>query len=279
MTQLALPSDGSPFDAIKHVDEQGEYWLARDLQPLMQYAQWRDFAVVVEKAKASLALVEGKGSATSNFVEVRKINNGRPGRAGADYHLTRFAAYLTAMAGDDTKEAVAQARVYFAVKSREAEARTELDELEVARRYVKAIEDKRALEAVNAEQAQRLAIAEPKADYVTGFVDAEEDASILRVFANQVGTTDPKLRDYLKQRKVLSRRTVERRWSTSKGRMEPVYEWLPYAAYRTWFVPKDQPEAPRLHNGQMRTTLYVTPVGKVGIRRLLMKHPIGSEAA
>lgn len=122
-----------------------------------------------------------------------------------------------------------------------------------------------------------LAIAQPRADYVEGFVDPEEDTSILRVFAGQVGTTDPKLRAFLKERKVLSRRTVENRWSSSKGRMEPVYEWLALAAYRKWFVPKDQPEAPRLHNGQMRTTLYVTPVGKVGIRRLLMKHPIEPE--
>ncbi|MEU6058037.1 RhuM family protein [Streptomyces sp. NPDC047097] len=38
-----------------------------------------------------------------------------------DYRLTRFGAYLVAMAGDDTKPAVAQARVYFAVRAREAE--------------------------------------------------------------------------------------------------------------------------------------------------------------
>lgn len=136
MTEIEIPSDGSPFDAIRRVDEQDEHWLARDLQPLMQYAQWRDFAVVVEKAKASLALVEGGEAAASHFVEVRKINNGRPGRAGADYRLTRFAAYLVAMAGDDTKRAVAEARIYFAVKTRVAEAHVELDELEAARRYV-----------------------------------------------------------------------------------------------------------------------------------------------
>lgn len=278
MTEINLPSNGSPFDSIRRVDEQGEHWLARGLQPLMQYAQWRDFAVVVEKAKASLALVEGEASANRNFVETRKISKGR-GPSGADYRLTRFGAYLVAMAGDDTKEAVAHARVYFAVKTREAEVRQELDELEVARRYVKALEEKRALEAANAEQAERLAIAEPKADYVDGFVTAEEDTSILRVFALQLGTTEPKLREYLKRRKVLSRRVVDRRWSNSKQRLEPVYQWLPYADYRTWFTPKDQPEAPRLHNGQMRTTLYVTPVGKVGIRRLLMKWPLDGEAA
>jgi len=128
-------------------------------------------------------------------------------------------------------------------------------------------------------QAKQLAIAAPKAEYVDGFVNAREDASVLRLFAGQVGTTEPKLRDYLRNRKVIHRRTVDNRWSSSRGRMEPVYQWLPYADYRKWFVAKDQPEAPRLHNGQMRTTLYVTPLGKVEIRRLLMKHPIAVDAA
>jgi hypothetical protein len=111
---------GSPFDRIRREDERGEYWLARELQPVMQYVQWRDFAVVVEKAKTSLALVQGEEVAARNFVETRKVSGAR-GPAGADYRLTRFAAYLVAMAGDDTKPAVAEARIYFAVRAREAE--------------------------------------------------------------------------------------------------------------------------------------------------------------
>jgi DNA-damage-inducible protein D len=278
VTEIDIPSGDSPFDALKRTDERGDYWTGRDLQPHMEYARWDAFEAVITKARNALRLIEGAESADSNFRHMEN-NRSKVGRTGTDWRLTRFAAYLTCMAGDDAKRAVAQGRIYFAVKAREAEVRQELDELEVARRYVKAIEDKRALEAANAELTERLAIVEPKAEYVTGFVDAEEDASILRVFAIQLGTTDPKLREYLKKHKVLSRRTVESRWSKSKQRFEPVYEWLPYASYRTWFVPKDQPEAPRLHNGQMRTTLYVTPVGKVGIRRLLMKWPLDSEAA
>lgn len=27
---------GSPFDAIRHEDEHGEYWLARELQPIIE---------------------------------------------------------------------------------------------------------------------------------------------------------------------------------------------------------------------------------------------------
>jgi DNA-damage-inducible protein D len=281
VTQLDIYATGESFDSIKNVDADGnETWSARDLMPRLGYgADWRNFADVLSRAKAACA---NSGHAVQDHfgdaTKMVRIGSGAS-RSVSDYTLTRYGAYLAAMNGDPRKRAVAAAQTYFAAKTHEAEVRAELDELEVARRYVKAIEDKRALELENAQQAQRLAIAEPKAAYVDGFINPEDDATILRVFANQVGTTDPKLRDFLKKHKVLSRRTVEKRWSKTKGRMEPVYEWLPYADFRTWFVPKDQPEAPRLHNGQMRTTLYVTPVGKVGIRRLLMKWPFEPEAA
>ncbi|HKW93026.1 MAG TPA: RhuM family protein [Methylomirabilota bacterium] len=114
----------SPFDKIRRTDAYGrEYWLGRDMQPLMQYAQWRDFAAVIKKAMESLALVQGQAAAQNHFAETRNmvaIGSGAQ-RGAQDYRLTRFGAYLTAMAGDDTKEAVAHARVYFAVRTREAE--------------------------------------------------------------------------------------------------------------------------------------------------------------
>ncbi|MGW6695606.1 hypothetical protein ACWF62_17700 [Rhodococcus sp. NPDC054953] len=120
-TTMVSPSSESPFDALRHVDLDGsEHWLGRELQPVMDYAQWRDFATVINKAKASLALVQGEDAADGNFAEMRKVSGSR-GPAGVDFRLTRFGAYLTAMAGDDTKEAVAHARVYFAVRTREAE--------------------------------------------------------------------------------------------------------------------------------------------------------------
>lgn len=279
MSTIAIPGDGSPFDQIRRTGPDGtEYWTGRDLQPLMEYASWRGFQVVIEKARTSLALVQGEEVADQNFAEMRKVSGSR-GPAGADYHLTRFGAYLVAMAGDDTKPAVAAARVYFAVKAREAEVAQELTELEVARRYVLALERQQALEAQNAEQRARLAIAAPKAEYVDSFVNPTEDTSTIRVFAGQINVGEQALRDYLRQRKVIYRRLVEHRWSKSKQAKEPIYEWLAYSEYRTWFQAVDQPQAPRLHNGQMATTLYVTPVGKAAIRRLLMKHPMVEDGA
>jgi DNA-damage-inducible protein D len=117
----------TPFDQVKRLDEHGkEYWTGRDLQPLMDYGQWVKFAAVIEKAKASLAIVEGRDAAEHHFPK-RESEGGRWGNQRIDdFRLTRFGAYLTAMAGDDTKQAVAEARIYFAVKTREAEVRPQL---------------------------------------------------------------------------------------------------------------------------------------------------------
>ncbi len=37
MTQLPANPSSSPFDAIRHEDEQGEYWMARELAQMLGY--------------------------------------------------------------------------------------------------------------------------------------------------------------------------------------------------------------------------------------------------
>ncbi len=40
------------FEDIKHVNENGqEYWLARELQPVLEYAQWRYLKEAIDRAK------------------------------------------------------------------------------------------------------------------------------------------------------------------------------------------------------------------------------------
>ncbi|MFE4548269.1 RhuM family protein [Streptomyces sp. NPDC056785] len=87
----------------------------------MEYARWEDFAAVIEKARDSLALVQGIATANHHFA-ISRSDGGRWGNQQlADFQLTRFGAYLTAMAGDETKQAVALARLYFAARTQEAE--------------------------------------------------------------------------------------------------------------------------------------------------------------
>jgi DNA-damage-inducible protein D len=43
-------SVASAFEQIKHTDEQGEYWLARELGKLLGYGEWRNFLGVIHEA-------------------------------------------------------------------------------------------------------------------------------------------------------------------------------------------------------------------------------------
>ena len=42
------------FEDIKHIDENGnEYWLARELQNVLGYHQWRSINDLIERAKVA----------------------------------------------------------------------------------------------------------------------------------------------------------------------------------------------------------------------------------
>jgi DNA-damage-inducible protein D len=220
VTQLDILATGSAFDAIKRTDERGDYWPARELQPLMEYARWDAFGPVVDKARAALALIQGETTASSNFLYVEKVSGAR-GPAGRDVRLTRFGAYLTAMAGDDTKRAVAEARIYFAVKTREAETgiaripaqRRELTNRELAQMVIEEADRADRAEAVAARRTEQLAIAAPKADAwevlaaATGDMSVREAAFVLNRDAN-ISTGQNRLFNTLKDLGWIDKRRV-----------------------------------------------------------------------
>ena len=110
------------FENIKHVDENGvEYWEARELQKVLEYAQWRRFVDVINKA--IIACLNSNYRVDDHFVKVGKmvqIGSGAK-RIQDDYKLSRYACYLIVQNGDSRKEVIALGQTYFAVQTRKQE--------------------------------------------------------------------------------------------------------------------------------------------------------------
>jgi hypothetical protein len=119
IVQYKPQSTESPFDSIRRFDADGnEYWMARELMPLLGYLKWQRFCEAIERAKITCQL--------NNEPEASHINHlpgsvNMSGHCGDDYRLSRNACYWIAMAGDVRKPEIAQAHQYFAIKTREAE--------------------------------------------------------------------------------------------------------------------------------------------------------------
>lgn len=163
----------SPFDQIKHVDEDGsEYWLARELMPILGYQQWRQFEDAISRAIAACENI-GQDS-EKHFLRMPAKSSG--GRPRDDFKLSRHGCYLTAMNGDPRKPEIAAAQSYFAFKTREAELAPQSQEL-LSQLLDKIEQQNKVIEhqgiAIAQLQAQVQTLLPPSSDFIPPGWDAE----------------------------------------------------------------------------------------------------------
>jgi len=120
------------FEDIKHRDENSiEYWLARELAPVLEYTEWRNFSKVIDRAV--LACRNSGFNVSDQFVEVNKTvampSKARP-KIIPDYKLSRYACYLIVQNGDPRKETIALGQTYFAIQTRRQETQDYFERLD-----------------------------------------------------------------------------------------------------------------------------------------------------
>ncbi|ATN90850.1 antirepressor [Gordonia phage Lysidious] len=262
------PSNPSPFDAIRRVSDAGrEYWSARDLQPLMGYSRWEDFAKIIRRAESSAS----NSGHTGGFSVITEEGTG--GRPRINYQLSRFAAYLVAMNGDPNMSEVAAAQAYFAVRTREAETRRPAPALEgrelIAAALIesqKVLEQREArifqLEQVVTEQA-------PKVTYVDTYV-TDADLLSFSTVASTNNITEKALRELLIDRDWIYVQT-DSRWSNSHGKKIERRRYSEKADKKRYFRRVETHEAPRFRGSEVMHTLKITPQGAEAIARLIAK--------
>ena len=122
------------FEDIKRTREDGtEYWLARELAPVLDYVQWRNFSAVLKRAM--IACDNSGHNVSDDFAEVSKIvEAGATTKSIPDYELSRYACYLIVQNGDPRKEVIALGQTYFAIQTYRQELADHFNELDEDRR-------------------------------------------------------------------------------------------------------------------------------------------------
>ena len=110
------------FESIKKMNKHhADFWSARELAKALEYSDYRNFLVVIKKAKESC---KNSGQSTNDhFVDVTDmIDLGKTAsRSIRDTKLSRYACYLIMQNANPSKEIVALGQTYFAIQTRRQE--------------------------------------------------------------------------------------------------------------------------------------------------------------
>lgn len=121
----------SPFERTRRVNDTGhEFWSSRDFAAVLGYSDYRNFELVVQKART--ACFNSGQRVEDHFVDVTdmvSIGSGAE-RAISTVFLSRYACYLIIQNADPRKQIVALGQTYFAVQTRRQELSDEAVEEE-----------------------------------------------------------------------------------------------------------------------------------------------------
>jgi len=99
------------LDSIKKVSPNGaEYWMARQLQVVLAYAEWENFEKVIQRARMGC---ESAGiDANDHILDTTKMITAGKGAQleRKDFFLSRYGCYMVAMNGDTRKPEIGTAQ-------------------------------------------------------------------------------------------------------------------------------------------------------------------------
>ena len=87
-----MENENKEFESIKHLNEEGiEFWLARELQGVLQYNSWQNFDRVIDTAKVACKISQHViGDHFNDAIKLVEHGSGAK-RKIKDYKLTRYA--------------------------------------------------------------------------------------------------------------------------------------------------------------------------------------------
>ena len=150
------------FEQIRRTNTAGnEFWSSRDFAQVLEYADYRNFEAVIERART--ACFNSGQRVEDHFVGITEmIEIGKGGqRPVQTVMMSRYACYLVIQNADPAKQIVAVGQTYFAVQTRRQELSDQ--DLEAQRRLAIRSELKKHNTQL-ADAAKDCGIVEPK-DY------------------------------------------------------------------------------------------------------------------
>ena len=124
-------SEYKRFEDIKIIRaDRSEYWLARELSPVLGYSKWENFSKVIDRAM--LACRNSGFEIADHFPDIRKMVDigSRTKRRVKDFELSRYACYLIVQNGDPRKEVIAFGQTYFAIQTYRQEVADRFNQLD-----------------------------------------------------------------------------------------------------------------------------------------------------